>query len=84
MPSLEDIWAPGFDGVVECSTGGQFLSSGKSVWEFGTNADSLSKINEDYKKRTEKPDGINKEETEFCLVVYAHVTVNHNLASNQF
>lgn len=69
MPSFDDVWAPGFDGVVDCPEDGQFISAGKSIWEFGTNADSLEKINSDYRKRTDEPKGINKPETVFYLVI---------------
>ena len=48
MPYGEDIWAPGFDGFVHCAEQTTYVASGNSVWEFGTNKDSLKKINEDY------------------------------------
>ena len=65
FPSGDDIWAPGYDGVANCEMATTYVCKGKSVWEFGTNDDSLSKINEDYKKRTQNPLGINKKETGF-------------------
>ncbi len=69
FPSGDDIWAPGYDGVANCEMATTYVCKGKSVWEFGTNDDSLSKINEDYKKRTQNPLGINKKETGFYLVI---------------
>ena len=47
---MEDIWAPGFDGVIECDEASIYVISGKSVWEFGTNDAPLKKIESDYQK----------------------------------
>ena len=47
IPNGEDIWAPGFDGIVYCSEQNEYINSGNSVWEFGTSNNSLKKINED-------------------------------------
>lgn len=69
IPSKDDVWAPGFDGIVECEENSAHICSGKSVWEFGTNEDSLSKINEDYTKRNEHSLGEDKPTTAFYLVV---------------
>ena len=68
MPHGDDIWAPGFDGVVDCSEGNCYVPAGRSVWEFGTNENTLQKINDDYQKRTQNPLGSKIEETNFCLV----------------
>ena len=68
MPHGDDIWAPGFDGVVDCSEGNCYVPAGRSVWEFGTNENTLQKINDDYQKRTQNPLGSKIEETSFCLV----------------
>lgn len=68
-PEGDDIWAPGYDGIVANGTKTPYVAQGKSVWEFGTNTDSLAKINSDYKKRTERPLGIEKAEAVFYLVV---------------
>lgn len=68
MPHGDDIWARGFDGVVDCSDGNCYVPAGRSVWEFGTNENTLQKINDDYQKRTQNPLGSKIEETSFCLV----------------
>lgn len=68
MPHGDDIWAPGFDGVVDCSEGNRYVPAGCSVWEFGTNENTLLKINDDYQKRTQNPLEIKIEETSFFLV----------------
>lgn len=49
VPDGDDIWAPGYDGIVVNETKTTYVAQGKSVWEFGTNSDSLEKINGDYK-----------------------------------
>ncbi len=69
IPGHDDVWAPGFDGIVESQEQTTYVAAGKSVWEFGTNADSLNKINNDYKKRTDNPLGIDKSTTTFYLVI---------------
>ena len=69
IPGSDDIWAPGFDGVIFNEEAFRYVDSGQSVWEFGTNSDSLAKINADYQKRTDDPLGINKKEATFYLVV---------------
>ena len=65
MPHGEDIWATGFDGLLHCAEQTTYVASGYSVWEFGTNKDSLKKVNEDYDKRTLNSQGITKKETCF-------------------
>ncbi len=69
IPNGEDIWAPGFDGIVYCSEQNEYINSGNSIWEFGTSKNSLKKINEDYEKRTKNSLGIEKKETIFYLVI---------------
>ena len=69
IPDKNDIWAPGFDGIVECIKGSLYVNSGKSVWEFGSSNDSLKKINSDYDKRTRNSLGIDKNETTYYAVV---------------
>ena len=68
MPHGNDIWAPGFDGVICCEKQSTYVPVGFSVWEFGTNEDSLGKLNDDYKKRTKNSLGIEKEQSYFIFV----------------
>lgn len=69
IPSLDDVWAPGFDGILTSDEQSTYVNSGNSVWEFGTNGDSLKKISDDFKKRDEDSLGVNKKETSFYLVI---------------
>ena len=69
IPDKDDIWAPGFDGVIDINENIAHVNKGISVWEFGTNTASLAKINSDYEKRTSNPAGIQKKSTSFYLVI---------------
>ncbi len=69
IPDKDDIWAPGFDGVIENDEQNTYVCSGKSVWEFGTNKDTLNKINSDHIKQTNNPLRLDKNTTSFYLVV---------------
>lgn len=52
MPYGPAVWMPGCDGELQCDGGNEFIPSGSSVWELGTNDDCKSKANEDFKKRS--------------------------------
>lgn len=68
FPSGNDIWVSGFDGhITDVKKGDQYLPKGNSIWEFGTSQYYKSKINEDYKKRTEEAVLFEKEEYSFML-----------------
>ena len=69
MPSGDDINSPGFDGIVECKKSSKFIKKGLSVWEFGTNAKTIEKIESDYKKRTNNSLGIDKLKVSFYFVI---------------
>ncbi|MCM1532884.1 MAG: hypothetical protein NC114_11545 [Ruminococcus flavefaciens] len=69
FPSMNDVWAPGFDGVVECDEGNTHIKPGFSVWECGINHNSLQKVNSDYDKRNNDPLGIDKSKTSLYMVV---------------
>ena len=69
IPGCDDIWAPGFDGIVECNHGSLYVNNGKSVWEFGNVSDSLSKAEADYKKRTDDSLGLDRKNTTYYAVI---------------
>lgn len=54
LPALEQVQRPGFDGIVETSSGSQFVPEGRSVWEMGVDTNPKSKADGDYKKRTKE------------------------------
>lgn len=69
IPANEQTVRPGFDGVVECSAGNQFVPQGKSVWEMGTDQDPRSKANRDIAKRAKEiSDPATRAETTFVFV----------------
>lgn len=69
IPDKDDIWAPGFDGIIEVKESTLHVADGISVWEFGACNDPLTKIEDDYEKRTQNALGINKLEATFYLVM---------------
>ena len=69
IPDGDDVWAPGYDGIVSTEVESRYIASGKSVWEFGCSSDSLAKIESDFEKRTKNSLGIDKANTTFYLVV---------------
>lgn len=64
----EHVGLPGYDGIVSSPIQTPFVPQGRSVWEFGTDADILRKANKDYKKRTEGSLGIDRSATTFVFV----------------
>ena len=52
MPSGDAVWLPGFDGELVSGEENQFVPTGLSVWELGTNADFKDKATSDYNKRS--------------------------------
>ena len=53
FPNGEMGQLPGFDGVLESDDGAPpYVPAGRSIWEFGTNADAIGKVDGDYDKRT--------------------------------
>jgi len=68
FPSGDSIWTPGFDGyVTDITIEDKYLPLGNSVWECGTSRDYKTKINDDYKKRTEEVTHFDKSEYTFIL-----------------
>ena len=43
IPDGDDVWAPGYDGIVSAKVESRYITAGKSVWEFGCSSDSLAK-----------------------------------------
>ena len=51
FPIEKGIQFSGYDGVLNSGESTSYFPEGKSVWEFGTNEDSMSKFKEDIEKR---------------------------------
>ena len=48
----EGIQFPGYDGVLDSGETTNFFPEGKSVWEFSTEKDAISKFRKDIEKRS--------------------------------
>jgi len=66
--SGEGVAHPGWDGVVAAEENSFLVPAGVSGWELGTGSDSRRKAQEDYWKRTEKPEGLDPRQTVFVFV----------------
>jgi transcriptional regulator with XRE-family HTH domain len=68
FPSGEGVQRPGWDGIVEAGAESAFVPHGTSGWELGVDQDPRRKAEEEYRKRTKDPLGLEKSETTFVFV----------------
>ncbi|MCH7414325.1 hypothetical protein MM213_12575 [Belliella sp. R4-6] len=68
FPSGENVSIGGWDGILEVSDETEYLPQGISLWEFGSNADTKGKADEDYEKRSKNPIGFNPAECTYVFV----------------
>lgn len=68
FPSDEAVLLGGWDGKLDAPEGNAYVPAGVSVWEMGRNEDVTKKANEDYRKRTEKPNNVVPASCEFVFV----------------
>lgn len=68
FPSGDSVSIGGWDGILEVDKGNDFIPSGKSGWEFGTNSAVKKKADDDFSKRTKKPAPLILSETTFVFV----------------
>jgi hypothetical protein len=68
FPSGDSVTRPGLDGILNASTGNEYVPTGDSVWEMGRNDDPRAKAEDDYSKRTASPGGLNLRQTTFVFV----------------
>lgn len=68
FPSEEATQLGGWDGILKVTTGSEFIPTGQSGWEFGTNRDIKGKADADYEKRKADPLGLDPAETTFVFV----------------
>lgn len=67
----------GYDGVLDSGEPSSYFPEGKSVWEFGTNDNTIEKFREDIQKRHDKPLGVDVKNTAFIfatLKIWNHKT----------
>ncbi|HEX8549940.1 MAG TPA: hypothetical protein VF681_00155 [Abditibacteriaceae bacterium] len=68
FPADEGVQLGGYDGIVEVETGNDLVPDGTSVWELGASLDVKGKADDDYKKRTDAPSGIDPSKSTFVFV----------------
>ncbi|MGO4860075.1 hypothetical protein [Arthrobacter sp. 2MCAF14] len=68
MEGDEHVDFPGYDGIVTSPVQTPFVPLGRSVWEFGTDANPKKKANEDYDSRMEDSLGVDRSSTTFVFV----------------
>lgn len=68
FPYGKAVQFSGYDGILDTEDESSYYPKGKSVWEVGTNENIIGKFNDDYKKRTDDPNGIIRAETTYCFV----------------
>lgn len=68
FPSGDNISLGGWDGILKTSEATEYIPSGLSLWEFGTNKDVKGKADDDYDKRTFNPLGFNSSEATYVFV----------------
>lgn len=67
FPIGKGVQFPGYDGVLVSNEKTAFLPTGKSVWEFGTDENTIAKLRSDIKKRSENSLGVCVTETTFVF-----------------
>ena len=58
MPSGSAVWLPGWDGHLTAEEGNAWVPKGSSAWELSCRRDVGAKANDDYRKRTDPPQGV--------------------------
>ncbi len=75
---------PGWDGIVECSVGSQFVPAGRSYWELSTKqSGSDGKAREDYDKRVQETSPDERTDTTYVAVVCAPWTKARRFADEK-
>ena len=68
FPSGESVQSGGWDGILFCEQGNEYVPKGLSVWEFGCNKKITSKAESDFNKRTKNPNGIDITDATYVFV----------------
>ena len=58
MPSGSAVWLPGWDGQLTAESRNAWVPKGSSAWELSCRRDVGAKANDDYRKRTDPPQGV--------------------------
>lgn len=68
FPTGDSAQIPGYDGALDAKGVPPYVPDGKSVWEFGTDADYVKKATADYRARSGNPDVESLKQTTFVFV----------------
>ena len=68
IPSGSAVWLSGWDGQLTADTGNAWVPKGSSAWELSCRSDVGAKANDDYRKRTDPPQGAPDATTTFLFV----------------
>ena len=68
FPGNDDAERPGWDGLIEATTGTPWIPSGRSGWEFGTNKDVPAKATQDFAKAVRTEPKAMRADTTFVFV----------------
>jgi transcriptional regulator with XRE-family HTH domain len=69
FPSDEAVQLPGWDGISTVAAGNEYVPTGTTGWEIGTQRTGLKdKANEDYEKRSADPLGLDRANSTFMFV----------------
>ena len=68
MPSGSAVWMSGWDGLLTAEIGNAWVPTGSSAWELSCRGDVGAKANDDYRKRTDPPQGAPDATTTFLFV----------------
>lgn len=68
IPGGSAVWLPGWDGLLATEAGDVWAPDGSSAWEFGSGKGPAAKANDDYRKRTDNPEGVDVANATFVFV----------------
>ena len=68
MPGESSVSFPGWDGILKVDRGNSWAPDGVSGWELSCNKNITNKANDNYRKRTDEPEGIDIETSTFVFV----------------
>lgn len=73
FPADEGVRHPGWDGWTDCDVASEYVPSGVAGWELSAQRSGVAtKVDDDYRKRTDTPEGITPAAATFVFVTLQH------------
>jgi hypothetical protein len=73
FPADEGVRHPGWDGWTDCDCASEYVPTGVAGWELSAQRSGIAeKVERDYRKRTDRPDGITPAAATFVFVTLQH------------